>query len=83
MVDAQQNANEKNAMTSHKVSQYRKRVIAPSACHGKYAHESFEDARRAIRPHMGNRVQAYRCPVCLMWHVGSTDPKRARQKAAR
>ena len=40
-------------------------------CTGKEAFPTFEAAQQGIRPHMGNRVRAYRCTTCGKWHIGN------------
>ncbi len=67
-------------MTGHKPSPARREQIAAQACTGKHRFESFEAARAGVRPHMGNRVEPYRCPVCTGWHVGTSDIRRREQK---
>ena len=70
-------------MTGHKVDYRRKMAITDSACSGKERFETFNAAQFGVRPHMGNRVKPYRCPVCQSWHVGESDRKRKQTNKAR
>lgn len=42
-------------------------------CQEKMSFTTKAAARIKIREHT-ERKSAYRCPVCLKWHIGSSDP---------
>ena len=49
--------------------------VVKFSCYGKQSFASPADASRAIRH---PRMEAYRCPHCGHFHVGTVSPKAAR-----
>lgn len=60
---------------------YRRWQREASACQGKPAFSSSQDARESLpRRRIHGRVTVYRCAICRKWHVGSHLSPAARDK---